>query len=325
MPPHHAAQPLLGIALKVASTIAFTAMATLIKLVSDRYPVGEIVFFRSAFALIPVFVWVAWRDHAARAVIDVFRTARFGSHVIRSLFGAGAMFLGFTALSLLPIADATAIGYASPLLTVVFAVLILGEKVHVFRWSAVVIGLCGVLIMLSDYVGPATTGHERSALGAVVAIGSAVVGALAATYTRSLTRYESAATIVVYFSAFTALAGLASLPFGSLSPDLAWVLPTRLDATLLVLSGIAGGVGQVLLTSSYRFGDASTIAPFDYTSMIWVLIVSLLVFGTWPSSTILLGTAIVIAAGLFVIWREHRLGIERTRSKRAQTPTTPLS
>lgn len=325
MPPHHAAQPLLGIALKVASTIAFTAMATLIKLVSDRYPVGEIVFFRSAFALIPVFVWVTWRDHAARALIDVFRTTRIGSHIVRSLIGAGAMFLGFAALSLLPIADATAIGYASPLLTVVFAALILHEKVHIFRWSAVVIGLCGVLIMLSDYVGPATAAHPRSAFGAIVAIGSAVVGALTATYTRSLTRYESAATIVVYFSAFTALAGLASLPFGALWPEQAWVLPTSPDATLLVLSGIAGGLGQVLLTQSYRFGDASTIAPFDYTSMIWVLMVSLVVFGAWPSSTILIGTAIVIAAGLFVIWREHRLGIERTRSKRAQTPTTPLS
>lgn len=325
MPPHHAAQPLLGIALKVASTIAFTAMATLIKLVSDRYPVGEIVFFRSAFALVPVFVWVIWRDHAARALVDVFRTTRIGSHIIRSLIGTCAMFLGFAALSMLPIADATAIGYASPLLTVVFAALILHERVHIFRWSAVAIGLCGVLIMLSDYVGPETAAHPRSAFGAIVAIGSAVVGALAATYTRSLTRYESAATIVVYFSAFTALAGLASFPFGALSPDLAWAMPTGLDALSLVLSGIAGGLGQVLLTQSYRFGDASTIAPFDYTSMIWVLIVSLVVFGTWPSGTILIGTAIVIAAGLFVIWREHRLGIERTRSKRAQTPTTPLS
>jgi drug/metabolite transporter (DMT)-like permease len=92
-----------------------------------------------------------------------------------------------------------------------------------------------------------------------------------------------------------------------------------------VLAGIFGGVGQVLLTLSYRYGDASTIAPFEYTSMLWVLIVSLLIFGTWPTLTVLLGTAIVIGAGLFVIYREHRLGIERRRAKEAQTPTTPLS
>src|SRR5690606_1526621 len=120
------------------------------------------------------------------------------------------------------------------------------------------------------------------------------------------------------FSSFCALFGLATLPFG-------WQWPSAWDAAALVAAGIFGGIGQVFLTQCYRFGDASTIAPFDYTSMIWVLIASLAVFGTWPSRTMLIGTAIVIAAGLFVIWREHRRGIERSRSKRAQTPTTPLN
>ncbi|MBN9011141.1 MAG: DMT family transporter, partial [Rhizobiales bacterium] len=226
-----------------------------------------------------------------------------------------------------PIADATAIGYASPLLTVAFAVWLLHEKVHVYRWSAVGIGLCGVLVILSDYVGPGAeeTSHA-SALGALFAVAGAVAGALAATQTRSLTRVEPAATIVVYFSTLTALAGLASLPLGLLIPDIApWALPDILDGIALVGAGICGGIGQVLLTQSYRFGDASLIAPFEYTSMIWALMVSLFIFGTWPTGIVLAGAAIVIAAGLFVIYREHRLGIERTRSKRAQTPTTPLS
>jgi len=98
-------------------------------------------------------------------------------------------------------------------------------------------------------------------------------------------------------------------------------VPHGLDIAALFGAGIFGGVGQVLLTQSYRFGDASVIAPFDYTSMIWTLIVSLAIFGTWPSPIVLLGAAIVILAGLFVIWRERALGIERNRSKRAQTPT----
>ena len=145
MVPHHSAQPLVGIALKVASTLVFTGMATLIKLVSARYPVGELTFFRSFFALIPVAAWVGWREFP-----HIFRTARFGGHVIRSIAGSIAMFCGFSALALLPIADATAIGYASPLLTVAFAVFLLGEKVHVFRWSAVAVGLSSVLMILSD-------------------------------------------------------------------------------------------------------------------------------------------------------------------------------
>jgi drug/metabolite transporter (DMT)-like permease len=314
MAPASSAQPLIGIALKVISTLVFTCMATLIKLVSDRYPVGELTFFRSFFAFIPVAAWVGWREFPA-----IFRTSRFGGHVVRSIAGAGAMFCGFTALSLLPIADATAIGYASPLLTVVFAVFLLGERVHFFRWSAVAVGLAGVLVILSDYVGPEASQVARGNLvGAGFSVAGAVLGALAATQTRSLTRIEPAATIVIYFSLLTAVAMLPTIPFG-------WTLPTPLDFAALVAAGILGGIGQVLLTQSYRFGDASLIAPFDYTSMIWALAVSLLIFGTWPSWVVLAGAGIVILAGLFVIWRERALGIERTRSKRAQTPTTPLS
>jgi drug/metabolite transporter (DMT)-like permease len=322
MTPTDTARPFLGIALKILSTVAFTGMATLIKLVSDRYPVGEIVFFRSFFALIPVCAWVGWRNFPA-----IFVTSRFGGHVIRSIAGATSMFCGFTALGYLPIADATAIGYASPLLTVAFAVWLLHERVHIYRWSAVGVGLFGVLVILSDYVGPEAgqTSHS-SVLGAMFSVAGAIAGALAATQTRSLTRVEPAATIVVYFSSLTALAGLCSWPLAWLFPDIeAWALPDATDGLALVSAGICGGIGQVLLTQSYRFGDASLIAPFEYASMVWALIASLAIFGTWPSGVVLVGAAIVIAAGLFVIYREHRLGIERTRSKRAQTPTTPLS
>ncbi len=309
------ARPYLGITLKIASTVAFTGMATLIKLASERYPVGELTFFRSFFAIIPVLVWVGWRGELPH----VFYTKHIGQHLIRSVAGAGAMFCGFTALALLPIADATAIGYAAPLLTVVFAVLLLGEKVYIYRWSAVAVGLVGVLVILSDYVIPGSSERsEHNVVGAAFAVGGAVLGALAATQVRSLVRYESAATIVVYFSLFTALFSLATLPFG-------WKMPLLSDVWMLVAAGIFGGLGQVFLTQSYRFGDASLIAPFDYTSMVWAVIVSVLVFSTWPTGIVLFGAGIVIAAGLFVIWRERQLGIERARSKRAQSPTNTPS
>lgn len=311
-PPEHA-RPLVGIALKVASTLSFTVMATLVKLGSESYPIGEIVFFRSFFALIPVLAWVAWRGQFP----SVFYTKRIARHTIRSITGGTTMFLGFTALSLLPIADATAISYAGPLITVILAVIFLGEKVRIYRWSAVVIGLIGVLVILSDYVGPDASGaSERSAIGALVAVAAAFLGAVTTTQVRAMVHYESAATIVVYFSLFTSLFGLCTLPFG-------WVMPSPIGFVALVAAGIFGGLGQVLMTQSFRFGGAAMIAPFDYTSMIWALIVSLLVFGTWPSERMLFGTAIVIGAGLFVIYRERRLGIERARSKRAQSPTLP--
>lgn len=302
---HHHSQ-LLGIALKIVSTMAFVAMSTIVKLVSPHYPTGEIVFFRSAFALIPVLIWASWSMPFWR----VYQTQRFPGHVIRSIAGVCGMFSGFTALSMLPIADATAIGYALPLMTVVFAVLLLREQVHAYRWAAVAIGFVGVLVILSDYVGPSGHSGQRSLVGAGIALFGAMVGALAQTQTRRLARIEAGPTIVAYFSLFTALAGAATLPFH-------WVTPTLPDLGILILCGIFGGLGQVLLTASVKYGDASVIAPFEYVSMIWVLLVSLFVFGSLPTLTVLLGTAIVIGSSLFVIWREHQLGLERARAAAA--------
>ena len=316
MAPSERAQPAVGIALKITSTIVFTLMATLVKLASADYPIGEIVFFRSFFALLPVILWMAARGRFPEAL----HTQRLHRHFFRSLVGAGGMFTGFTALSLLPIADATAIGYAAPLMTVVLAVIFLGEKVRIYRWSAVAVGFLGVLVILSDYVGPEAAGvKQASTVGAIIAVVGAFLGAAASTQVRAMVRTEAASTIVVYFSLFTAVVGLGSIPFT------AWSMPGPLDAAMLVGAGILGGIGQVTMTQSFRHADASLIAPFDYASMIWALIVSLAVFNTWPSGIMLVGTAIVISAGLFVIYREHRLGIERSRSKQAQTPITPLT
>lgn len=304
-------QPLFGVLLKIISTIAFTAMATLIKYISDFYPPGEVAFFRSAFALIPVLIWVAWLGNFP----TVFITPRIGGHVLRSIAGATSMFFGFSALARLPLSDATAIGYASPLLTVVLAAVLLKEVIRVYRWTAVVIGLIGVLVILSDYVGP-ESGPDRSTLGAVFSILAAFFGALAATQTRRLTWVESPGTIVVYFSIFTAIFMLATAPFG-------WVMPDWEHVPFLVGAGIFGGIGQVLLTQSYRYGEASLIAPFEYISMLWAIIVGYLLFNSTPSATMLIGSGIVIASGMFVIYREHRLGLKRSRERAAKTPAGP--
>jgi drug/metabolite transporter (DMT)-like permease len=314
--PAQRAQPIVGVALKITSTIVFTLMATLVKLASADYPIGEIVFFRSFFALVPVLLWVAARGQFPAALY----TSRFHRHLFRSVVGAAGMYTGFTALALLPIADATAIGYAAPLMTVVLAVIFLGEKVRIYRWTAVAVGFIGVLVILSDYVGPEASGAKQATtLGAIIAVASAFIGASASTQVRAMVHTEAPSTIVIYFSLFCAAAGLFAAPFAP------WSMPGPLDAAMLVGAGILGGIGQVTMTQSFRHADASLIAPFDYTSMIWALIVSLLVFNTWPSGIMLVGTAIVVGAGLFVIYREHRLGIQRNRSKQAQTPTTPLT
>ncbi len=305
----HQTRPLFGIALKVVSTVAFSVMLALVKLGAGTYPVGELVFFRSVFGLLPVMVFAAWRGELPGA----FRTSNPVAHLRRSAAGTLSIFAGFLAIGLLPIADATAISYATPLVTTAFAALLLGESVRIYRWSAIVVGFAGVLLILSTYA-PGEGGPPPSLLGAVYGIVAAVSAGYAQIQIRALSGFEPTATIVIYFSSFAALASLVTLPFG-------WLVPAPIDAAMLIAAGLCGGVGQVLLTLSFRYAEASTIAPFDYLSMVWALVLSAAVFATFPVPMVLVGSAVVVAAGLFLAWREHRLGLDAARRFDVPPPT----
>jgi drug/metabolite transporter (DMT)-like permease len=300
-PAHH----IVGIGFKVAATLGFTVMSTLIKVVGPRYPIGEIVFCRSLFALIPLLLWVGYSGWLR----SVLSTRDLIGHIKRSLAGAAAIYLNFSALYFLPIADATAISYAMPLITVVLAVVMLHERVRRYRWLAVMIGFGGVVVILSNYLGRGEI-SSRTGAGALLAILGAFAAAMAVIQIRTLARVEKTATIVVYFSLFTTLAGLMAAPLGWLAPAAAWVVPDWPDAVGLVAIGVSGGIAQVLTTRSYHHSDASLMAPFEYTSMIWALAASWFVFDTWPNMTVMAGTAIVIGAGLFVVYREQRIRAE---------------
>jgi drug/metabolite transporter (DMT)-like permease len=298
-------QPLVGILLKVLSAIAFTLMAATIKYVSARYPVGQLIFFRSAFAILPLLIWMAFAD----SLINAVRTNNLGGHILRSVIGCTGMFAGFMALSYLPLSDAVAIGYAAPLMVVVLAALLLKETVRAYRWSAVAIGFVGVLIMLTPHMGVAAQGavSDERATGAMLALLAASCTAAATIQVRRLTMTERTGAIVFYFSVFASLIGLVTIVFG-------WNMPDAWDLMILVMIGFLGGVGQILLTQSYRYGDASLIAPFEYTSMIWAVLLGWFVFGQLPEAVVLVGATIVIAAGIFVIWRERQLGIARKKA-----------
>jgi drug/metabolite transporter (DMT)-like permease len=301
--------PRLGIGLKVASALVFTGMVALVKLLGGRYPVGEVIFARSFFGIIPVLLMVAWQGKLAEA----FVTRRPWGHVSRAIVGGSAMAMWFAALARLPLPDATAISFSAPLITVALAALILREKVRAYRWSAVIVGFLGILIILSPHLGGVALSEEASA-GAMLAFAAAVFMALAMITVRRLTSTERTSTIVVWFAAVTSLFALMSAPFG-------WAMPDAGDALILVSIGLLGGVGQILLTQSYRYADASTIAPFEYTTMIWTVIVGWAVFAEVPSIEVLIGAAIVIGAGVFVIFRERQLGLDRSKERRTVTPS----
>ena len=303
--------PLLGITLKLVSGVAFTAMSALIKAMSAEFPVGQLVFVRSFFAMIPLLLWLGWIGH----ISDISRPRSLTGHLRRGVIGSTGMFLGFAALGLLPLPDAVAIGYAAPLIVVVLAALVLGETVRIYRWSAVAVGFGGVLLMLSPHLAPGQLGRLASsgpALGAVFALAGAVCSAFATIEIRRLTRTETTGAIVFYFMLLTTLLGLATSLFGWTAPRDAW------SWFLLAMIGILGGVGQILMTMSYRHGDASLIAPFDYMQMIWAVLLGWFVFGEFPLPVVLLGAGIVIFAGLFVIWREHRLGLLASRPREVE-------
>ena len=304
-------QPLRGILFKLGSVMVFIVMASLIKAVAGRVPPGQTVFFRSFFAIPVIVAWLAMRKEMSSG----FRVVSPMGHVWRGAMGTLAMGLGFAGLGYLPLPEVTAIGYAAPLLTVVFAAMFLGEDVRLFRISAVALGLVGVMIVLSQRLTVATgsAAGTAEAFGAMLVLGSAVFASLAQVFVRKLVLTEKTSAIVFWFSLTASVLALATLPFG-------WVWPTPREAMILVGCGLLGGVGQILLTTAYRNADASLVAPFDYASMLFALAIGYWVFGEAPTVSVLAGAALIVTAGVLIIWRERKLGLERARQRKAMTP-----
>ncbi|MGF1445472.1 MAG: DMT family transporter [Pikeienuella sp.] len=292
-----------GIALKLASVALFSCMAACIKAARIEVPPGEAVFFRAAIALVPVFAYAAWTRQMAAAVSP--RNLR--GHAWRGLIGASAMSLNFAALGLLPLPEVVAISFAAPLIATVLAIVLLGEVVRLYRWSAVVVGFFGVLVMIWPRLTAVREAGlaglaDGAVLGAACMLAGAFLMALAGIHVRALTRTEPAIAVVFWFHVSCTLASLATLAFG-------WVMPSTEAFVLLLAAGLFGGIAQILVTESFARAGAATLAPFDYTSMLYGLLLGWLLFDEVPTGTVFVGAALVAAAGLFILYREHRLGL----------------
>lgn len=292
-----------AVTLKILSTFLFALMSAQARYLGNVFPLGEVVFFRGLFALLPILLIFGWRGELR----GVLRTERLPAHLVRGLFSIAGVFCTFGALARLPIADVTAIAFIAPLITVVFAALILKEHVHAYRWSAVMVGFGGVILMLWPYLGNHAALTSTMIAGLGFAFANAFTSGGATIQIRRLIATESSAAIVVFMTLIIIVASLVTAPFG-------WRMPVNAQELLVLIGiGIAGGLGQMVFTESYRYAPASFLAPFDYTAMLWAFLLGFWIFGEVPNWSVVGGAVIVAGAGIFVILRERYLGLKRQR------------
>jgi drug/metabolite transporter (DMT)-like permease len=293
-----------GIFLMMSAITVFTIMSAFIK-AAERIPAGEAMFFRSLMAMPIVLIWLLLHGGISAGI----RTKSVRNHAVRGIVGSCAMGLGFAGLKYLPLPEVTAIRFVSPILMVVLAALILGEKFRFVRIAAVLLGFVGVVIIVAPRLSVGLGTNE--ALGVGLTLGSACLAALAQVFVKGMSSSESTTAIVFWFSATATLLSLLTLPFG-------WIWPNSYELILLVSAGMIGGLGQVLLTASYRFAEAGVLAPFTYISMLWSLLIGYFWFNEVPTMAMLIGAAFVISAGVIIVLRERALGGDATARRKVR-------
>ena len=280
-----------GIGLTILAIGLFTVMDTIGKGLSARYPVPQVVWARYVFQL----GWMLLLIPRIGA-IGLVRTTRLGMNLVRGLLLAVATLFMFTAISFVPLADAYTVTFTAPLLITVFSIPLLGERVGWRRWSAVVAGFVGVLIVIRPGVGMP---HWALALPLVTALGFALYQIL----TRKVagTPGETSVAMLFYVASVGAVVTSALVPFF-------WRTVAPLDWVPMAAMGLLGGIGHLILIRALTIAPASLLAPFVYTQIVWALVLGYLVFGDLPSVWMLLGGAVIVASGLYVFYREAVLG-----------------
>ncbi|MEM9230142.1 MAG: DMT family transporter [Pseudomonadota bacterium] len=261
-----AERPVLGIGLRIFSGLLFAAMVVCIKAVSLDVPLGQVVFFRSFFALIPLVIFLWLRKEFPTGL----RTKRPLGHFARSGFGALAMFASFASIARLPVAEASLIGHLTPVFTALAAVVFLSERLTLWRVCGVALGLAGVVVLVWPELGQGEPDARRLA-GYGYGLAMAILTAFALIMVRSLNRTESPGAIAFYFVVVSMIGGILTLPWG-------WVLPNATTLALLVLSGLFGGMAHIAMTLAFRNAEASRLAPFEYVALIWPIFADLLIF-----------------------------------------------
>lgn len=288
-----------GILLRLAAGLCYTGMAICVKEL-DNLPLGQVVFFRSFFALLPLLIFLRLRGELPGGLA----TRRPVGHLLRSTFGALAMFASFATLVRLPIAEATLISYLAPPLMAVFAAIFLRETLTPMRVAAVLLGLAGVVVLVLPDINLSGANSSRLA-GYALGVLTAVLSASALTMVRSLARTESPGAIALYFVIASMLAALLTIGSG-------WVRPDGTALALLVASGVFGGLAHIATTMAFRYAEASALAPLDYVSLLWAALADVLIFSATLNWTFAPALVLVLtAAALMIIEETNRAKLVR--------------
>ncbi|KAA3630612.1 MAG: DMT family transporter [Proteobacteria bacterium] len=282
-------KPLLGVVMMLASLLLMAVLSALVKSVSAREPLAEVLFFRFAGSLIPL-AWMLRRSGG----ISLLRTDQPLEHALRSLFGIMGIATYFYALSAIPIADATALTYSAPLFIMLFSIVFLGERVGAAKWLSALIGFVGVFLIASP------RGHGVS-MGTLAAVASAVFGALVSVWIRRLSQADGALTIAIIYNATGAAVSMLGLLI------IGWELDLNIDLAMMVTVGLIAGAQQFLMTSSFRYAEASVIAPLEYALLVFAGLIGWLFWDEVPTDNALIGAVIITVSGVFVV----RLGRAR--------------
>ncbi len=290
-------RPLMALLIRLGAAFVLSVMLVFVKLVTESgVTLTETLFWRQLPTVPVLLIWFA-----SRGELKVLKSHRLGAHGRRAMLGLAGMFLNFGAVTLLPLAEATTLNFTTAIWAVILSALILRERVGVWRWSAVLLGFAGVLVIAQpgqSHIPP---------FGAAVALAAAFAIALISIQIRDLSRTEHPLTIVFWFAAFTVPLLALAMPFVMASH-------TTYQWSLLVGLGAFGLVGQFLLTAALRYGAVASVIVMDYSSLVWATLFGWWAFDRLPPSSTWLGAPLIVGAGLLIAWREHRLSVTRARA-----------
>jgi drug/metabolite transporter (DMT)-like permease len=289
-------RPALAILFRCCAIALFTIMWASSKLSAENGAnTIEIVFFRAIFALPVVLLWIGFGPG-----IDSIKTKRPLAHVQRSGIGMVSMFFTFYAIVLLPLAEATTIGFTAPIFSTILSMVLLRERIGRYRWAAIMVGFLGVIIVMQS----GFSGHHVPLKGLVVGLISAMGIAMVTVTVRQISSTETATATVFWFTVGTAVVAGALMPFFGQSHGWNTYL-------FFAVTGGFGAVAQLLMTASLRFGPVALVVPFDYTQLVWASLLGWLLWSAVPLPSTLMGSVLIVGAGLFTLYREHRLRIDR--------------